>query len=198
MVVISIMAIVSGVMLYNYQDFNSTTLVTNYAYEVAYAIREAQVYGVSVSNASNPDFKAGYGIHFGRDSLGGVPGVPASFTVFVDSNGGSGDNHYQEGEKIKDYTFNGAYRVDKFCAVDSGGTSYCSGDGSGDIKSLDITFLRPNPDATIKTDLISDPTFPRAIITVRSPSGTKTKDVDVFSTGQISIQDTPVEVPASK
>jgi hypothetical protein len=51
---------------------------------------------------------------------------------------------------------------------------------------LDVIFERPNPDAIIKTSLVSD-LYNSAVITITSPNGAKW-DITTITTGQISIQ----------
>lgn len=193
-VVIAIMIIVTTVVLYNYQNFNSTTLVTNYAYEVAFAIKEAQVYGLSVLSAGN-SFQQGYGIHFDNNSLNS----PANFFLFADmplatsSPVGDGIFASTTDSRVKTYNFVGNYKVAKFCAFNSAGNSTCGSTVGQEINnSLDITFVRPNPDARIviydkllnKQDKMS-----RAEITIVSPqNASTTKMITVYSTGQISIK----------
>ncbi len=218
LVVIAIMVIVTAVVIYNYSQFNSTTLVTNYAYEVAFAIREAQIYGLSVLG-NGETFQIGYGVHFDSDSttIGG-----ASFSLFADlalSSGSPVGNRRFDfascpvpyspatcGEFVKKNTFVGSYKVDTFCVVKDT-TTECNkvipGSSQQTISTLDITFLRPNPDAYIIADAgVDGPADPqnsqspnsRAEITIVSPHGEK-KKVVVYSTGQISIQAVPT--PAS-
>ncbi len=193
-VVISIMVVVTTVVLYNYQNFNSTTLVTNYAYEVAFAVKEAQVYGLSVlGGGSSASFQRGYGVHFDSASLGGRP---ASFTLFADipvagSNSPVGNGFFDnntESPPVKTYSFAGNYRVLSFCGFSSSNSSNC-GTLANPNQSLDITFVRPNPDAIInmKNGNQLYQNLSKAEITIISPNGS-TKKIVVYSTGQISIQ----------
>lgn len=196
------MGIVTTVVIYNYQNFNSTTLVTNYAYEVAFAIKEAQVYGLSVLGGSDAAaFQRGYGIHFDKDSLGNIS--TATFILFadrpLDSSSPVGDGVYisgqaNDGSPVKTYSFSGRYKVDTFCTAVGDEAAVNCGDATHLNKKLDITFVRPNPDARIimsEDGGVTTGTQSRAEITIISPQGKKKKIV-VYSTGQISI---PQDVP---
>ncbi len=193
-VVMAIMMIVTAVVLYNYKSFNSQTLITNYAYEVAFAIKEAQVYGLSVLKgsakgfaSSKAGFQQGYGIHFDNASLS----TPSSFVLFNDfptawQTSPVGDAAFTpsaDEKSINTYTLSGRYRVKQYCGY-KGSTPNCISD-SGSKISLDITFVRPNPDAVIHMTGVSNP-YDRAEITIVSPQEGERKVV-VYSTGQISI-----------
>ncbi|MDD5050414.1 MAG: type II secretion system protein [Candidatus Pacebacteria bacterium] len=200
-VVMGIMMIVTTVVIYNFQNFNSTTLVTNYAYEVAFAVKEAQVYGLSVlkgGSVSTAGFLQGYGVHLDNASLD----VPATFILFADfpldyTQSPVGDGVYASSTQdslLKTYSFAGRYKVKQFCVpLVSGGVATDCASTIGTKMKLDITFVRPNPDARIKIteeDSSTRDNLSSAEITIVSPQGSEKKIV-VYSTGQISIQNSP-------
>ena len=51
-VVMGIFTIMTSIVIFNYGRFSSNLIVTNLAYESALAVRQAQVYGISVKNTS--------------------------------------------------------------------------------------------------------------------------------------------------
>lgn len=180
MVTISIMMIITAVVLIRYSSFNSTILVTNLAYEIALSAREAQVYGLGVKGTT-AGFGAGYGIHFDNSSLRLQSPSQSSYKFFADLNkNGLYDDGEQQGS---DYLLPKGYYVAKFCV--SGVSAWCS-DSQLPISFLDITFIRPNPDAIIKTNIVGG-VYSQAVICVSSPKGNQ-KKIIIGSAGQISVQ----------
>ena len=175
LVTLSIFTVISGVVLARYKDFSGGIILSNLAYEVAITIRQAQVYGLSVKNTLTPtsNFNLPYGIH--------LPGpVSNSFVFFADVDGDGYDSG-ESGESIEILTTKQGNTIQSFCATpSSSNTPNC------DITYLDITFLRPEPDAKFKTNLGTD--YKEAIITVSSPGTLRSKTIRVKSTGQISVQ----------
>jgi prepilin-type N-terminal cleavage/methylation domain-containing protein len=189
MVTIGIFTIISGIVLFNYNGFNSRILLQNLAYDVALTIRQAQVYGVGVReltvNQTPP-----YGIFFAEDDTGGSTG---SYILFADIDedgefdGNAGD--CTGNECIERYVFQRGNRISQFCAV-QGGTPICSLPGASSLQSLVIFFKRPNPEAlfTAKDQGGSAVVgIEEAVVTVVNPEGTISKTITVKSTGQISV-----------
>ncbi len=194
-VAMSIFAVVTGVVLYNYSQFNTNILVNNLAYDVGLSIREAQVYGVSVRErtAGSNDFSSSYGIHFEQN-------LPSSLLLFSDLVGGT-PNRYDssvgggaQDELIDRRTLPNQYTFANFCGIlpavgEAESQRDCLQGGDRTITSLDITFTRPEPDAHIKTsrnDVDSSTVYEGATVCLRSPLG-KEREIDVASTGQISL-----------
>ena len=197
MVVVFIMMVISSIILWNNSKYSSDTIVTNVTYEIALEIRQAQQYGISVHNIqgetggnTNPDptaFNFGYGVDF---SGSGAP--ITSFVLFAD-NGNSGgvtpnNGTYDSASDSKVDTFNlpqGVKIVDFF--YNSGGNKYSYKTGNaGVLTYLDITFKRPKPDALINTS--SAKNLGSASIIVSSSLNDKCNEIDISSTGEISIQ----------
>jgi type II secretory pathway pseudopilin PulG len=90
-IVVAIMMVISSVVLFKQAKFSSDILITNMAYQVALAIRQAEVYGLSSkgteTGSSLTTFRAGYGVLFTPLlSTGEVPdndGISA-FAIFAD------------------------------------------------------------------------------------------------------------------
>jgi prepilin-type N-terminal cleavage/methylation domain-containing protein len=161
--VIAIFSIITSVILVNQSRFNSSMLVTSLAYEVALAVREAQVYGLAVKE-SDGGFAAGYGIHFTTDS--------STFLLFTEKSDPA-NGSYDEGKDgvEKTYTLRGGNSVVELCAA-----SDCS------LATLDIVYLRPSPDIKINGNKNI-----AASIKIESPRGEQ-RTVIVNTTGQISVQ----------
>ena len=144
LVTISIFAILTGVVLFNQQKFNSTILLTNLAYDTALTIRQAQTYGVNIK-----EFDSGggsqfvpYGVHFD------ISETNKSFILFADINN---ENKYSESLttcNMQDGCVNrydikrGNYIFD--IKVTNNGVE-------SSVSKLDIIFKRPNPDAIINS-----------------------------------------------
>ncbi len=183
-VVVIIFILLTAVVLASNSRFGGNILVTNLAYEIGLAIRQAQVYGISVREF-NTSFTSGYGVHFDSSKS-------TSFLLFGDADGDKKYTAPAQGlpntELLEQYNIDPSSvttrgnTIKNFC-VTSTSTTLCSSDGNGPT-SLDIAFLRPNPDAIISTNLGSG--YESATITIESKAG-QTRLIKVFNTGQISI-----------
>lgn len=174
-VVVAIFLIVAGVVLFNQNRFSSNVSINNFAYNVALDIRKAQIYGLLVREESaGAGFDSGYGVRFQKDGEGIIY---ARF--FADENN---DGEYDgSGESIGIFDFAEGNAVSDVC------TTRCLNSASSSIDYVDITFKRPDPDASIKDSLGSGERN-NVLITVRSALGDKTKNIIVLNTGQISVE----------
>ena len=176
LVTISIITVITTILLVRHGQFSGQILLTNLAYEVALSIREAQVYGLGSKESpiGSSNFNVGYGVHFDAANA-------AYFIFFADLN----NNHRYDGvgELLKQYETRYGNRITDFCGISAGGSSQCAAQGS--VSYLDITFLRPNPDAFLFTSAGS--AYHSASVSVTSPQNF-TRSVTVYSTGQISVQ----------
>ena len=165
---VSIFTVITTVAMFSNNQFNGSVLLTNLAYEVALSVRQAQYYGVSVRQSSSNDFNSGYGIHFDTS-------VPTSYTLFEDKPNGS--QHIFDGSdvSVQMFTITRGNKIYKVCV---------SGDCSK--TKVDITFVRPNPDAYITANAATGSYYGEAEICVSSPQNNKRKII-VSSTGQISV-----------
>lgn len=71
---IGIIGVITGVVIVNYRDFESTTVLKNSAYDVALGLREAQLKSISVVRGTSGGFDYPYGVSL-------TPGA-AYFTAF--------------------------------------------------------------------------------------------------------------------
>jgi hypothetical protein len=167
--------IIIGALMSN-SKFSDDLELTNLAYDIAFTIREAQAYGLSVkewknnSGISNTDFNAGYGIRFARyDDRGATPAVSGNkkFILFNDvvdvddtescKCGFEGDlftdlaGCQTSSEYIKSYTLPGNNSIKSFKIYS--GNLYISGfdfdTNSGFENPVDVIFYRPEPSPMI-------------------------------------------------
>ena len=187
----AVIGIITAIVVVRQGAFNSTILLKNQAYEIAIAIREAQVYSISTrgdeSSASNP-FRKNYGVFFDLSS-----GSANEMILFIDNGASSHDGRYLKASEntnpdlpVETMSFDSRYEVTKFC-VDS----TCS--DSTNAKRLSITFARPDFDARIEVakdngDFLNDG-FNEAKITLASvDSSGFERTITVSGTGQISVE----------
>lgn len=195
MVVITISTLLSAVAVVSSSRFNSTVLLTNLAYEIAFSIREAQSFGLNVrefaAGTEAATFNAGYGAHFFGRHENGNPNwndyiIFADFIAAGDKTGNFfyDGNEDGGGEFVAKYTTKKGNFIDKFCGVKANGEEVCGGATDDTLDFLNIVFLRPNPDAIFASNL--DLAFRAAKIYVRSPQNT-VRVVRVENTGQITV-----------
>lgn len=177
MVTVGIMVLISTLVLVNNSAFGGTVNLRNLAYDVALTVRQAQVYGVSVKRFGS-SFEAGYGVHFDMSD-------PGEFILFADAVSVNG--LYDVGEIVappSPYTFAQGYQITDIKA--GAGGSECTGTSVG---TLDIVFVRPEPDARIRANS-GTTLLEQGCVILTSPRGNRTA-VLVEATGQISVTDAP-------
>lgn len=175
MVSAGILVIISSLVLVQHARFSGNLLISNLAYDIALTLRQAQVYGLSVREfgTGSGEFDVGYGVHFDQSS-------PTTYVLFVDRDkdgryGGAADN-------VEIFTLRQGNTIDGFCATLPSGSEKCA---NVEFTTLDIVFVRPDPDANIRSDVVGD-LYESARITVKSRQGV-TRAIDVVATGQISV-----------
>lgn len=179
LVSIGIFVIVTSIAVYNQGRFNSSVLLTNLAYEIALSMRQAQFYGITVKGitstvTSKTTFEGGYGVHFDADTT--------QYTLFEDrdpnpENGSLESNGlFDSGEALEVFNIKKGNKVGKICLT-KGINTTCN------PTSVDISFVRPNPDSRILSGGIS---YDKAEICVLSSQNTYRK-ILVDLPGQISV-----------
>jgi prepilin-type N-terminal cleavage/methylation domain-containing protein len=179
MVVVSIVALFSIITLVSHQKFGDSIAINNLAYDVALTLREAQIYGTSVrtQDLAPDDFEHAYVVRF-------VEWEPTKFNLCLDINDNTHCN--VESELLEGFEISRGNVIEKLCSV-NGGVEDCN------KTALHVSFLRPDPDATINA-FVSGGAFTvveAARIYLKSPTGLQ-KTVSVTQTGQISVE-TPSE-----
>jgi prepilin-type N-terminal cleavage/methylation domain-containing protein len=176
---VSIFAFMTAFLVSKYGTFNQSVLLTNLAYDVALTIRNAQTYGLNVKSKPtdtegfSSNYALAYGVHF--DTRNAQPTPNNQMIFFADVNG---NQKYTSADPFSEvlakYTFKNGAIVSNICA----GTDALA---CSSVDNIDITFLRPNPDA-----IFPDPAVKYVEITLLDPSGA-TKKVVVRKTGQIAV-----------
>lgn len=186
--VIAIVAILTFMVLGNYNAFGGQTILRTLAYDMALSLREAQTYGVSVRRTADATFAAGYGIHY-------ETGSKTTYSLFSDTyiqTGGvsvpalasGGDGLMKDPrEQVRQYTLGNGYTMKRLCVTAT--TETCYANGTSPNHTLDILFRRPEPDAQIRFDGGSPVRSAR--IELASPRG-NVRSVIVEISGQISVQ----------
>lgn len=172
-VTVSILILVSGVIFGNYSGFRENVSIKRTAQEIALAIREAQVYGLSVKEyLPGSNTFPGYGVHFALSASD-------NFIVFADV---SNLNYYDPGSGCG----SGSTECVENYKITTGGkiTALCGGIDCS-LSDLNVIFLRPNPFVILKTE--SGTSYSDVSIKITSPGG-KIKTIRVLSTGQISVE----------
>lgn len=208
-VVVGIIAVISSVMIFNYSDFSTNVSIRNLTQEIALSARKAQTYATSVRpvdalNGLSSRTFSGYGISFSTDSsTGGNESFPTEkrFVLFADTATGGGatpDNIYEAGascgnpivgdECLEVFTIASADRI--VCITDDASVSNDACTTAAPV--VDISFLRPSPDAYIcfkgsvsDTQCFSRPSFVKIVL--ESAKGLR-RGLSIWNTGQISVQ----------
>ena len=212
LVAVALFGIISSFVIIAYSRISGQLSLTTLAYEVALSFREAQSYGVSVhefTGGQTDTFDVGYGLHFDAGNLN-------TYVMFADAGGVEGDGRFngQYGGEYNDtgcldpdecmsvFRMEKGNKLYKFCGVLAGDQGRdvpdafkqeeCSvepsppGGPNGTISFIDVTFLRPNPDALIATSEVGQQ-YKAARVYIISPTGDK-RVIEVVNTGQISIK----------
>jgi prepilin-type N-terminal cleavage/methylation domain-containing protein len=190
MVTVTIMLIMTGTVIFNYGQFNESSVMNQVAYDLSLTIRQAQVYGVAakqgtgslsdsidINTIDSANFKSAYGVHFDTTDN-------KQFILFIDVD--DSGTYNDSAEQLQTYSFQRGIKIEEICVTGHGGSC-----GSGNGKTagvLDITFLRPDPEANFKT---SNPVMnggDSATIYLQNADDNIHKSVVVYPTGQISVQ----------
>ena len=174
LVVMSMMLVLSSLILIKHNAFRGHLLLRSLAYEVALAIRQAQVYGLGIKEyrgISDPiaAFQIGYGIHFATAD-------PASFFLFADVNGNRTYAAADGDGIIQTFALSGGNSIVGLCA----GSDVNVGCG---LSTLDIIYERPAPEAYINGTQSNG----AATVRLRSAQG-EDRLVGAWITGQILVQ----------
>lgn len=222
MVVLAIFLLISGITLANYPAFNSRVSISTLANGIAVSIREAQVYGVSVKNATTSTSSLGlypsYGVYF-NTATGNSQASTTQYVFFYDQQESGmyntygkpiGDGRYNTTtEKVQAMGLSNGNRIVRIYgkqASDATAAQACNDNKAGYTCAIGahISFKRPNPDAKICM-VTGTATWPLGTgtcgtteantarvgelhIIVQSKDGNYTKDIVVYSSGQVTIQ----------
>lgn len=191
LMVLAIFTILTAVVMFNYGQFNSQTIMTNMAYEVALTTRQAQVYSLGVRGGDNADFDKRYGIFINLANN-------KDFIFFRDEDESGSceeDDIYCSvcpigGECLNKYTLTRDIYIDKICVSSTGNepidsSGVCNEDPVSDIA---ITFERPNPDGVFKSKTSGAPSGIKSVAIVLKTKFGNQRAVVVQNSGQISVE----------
>src|SRR3989344_223528 len=185
LVSVAIVVLIMSVVLFNYTGFNDNLALASGGQELAIAIRQAQTYGLTVKEVTpgGGRFDSAYGIYFDPSSS------PSAYYIFADINSnktydagsgcGSGNT-----ECVGRFDLRNGVKISGICDQNA-----CPPEVS--VKMMDITFLRPNPDACIYFtnnggQIKVGPSLTGKVV-LTSPKG-KTLTVRIESMGQVLVQ----------
>jgi prepilin-type N-terminal cleavage/methylation domain-containing protein len=176
-VVIAIFLAIASVTVLNQRSFDNSILVDNLAYEIALAVREAQVYGVG-TRGMNTNFSNSYGVHFSTEEA-------SRFVLFADAD----KQGKYDGVSVNDieiFTLGTSGTITQVCGISGGG------DECGETTGVDVSFIRPNPEPAFffydtNGNYDEDLEYSGAVIELTSPGG-RIKTVRIGVTGQIVVE----------
>ncbi len=179
LVVVAIIAVISGTIVFQYARFDGQLLLRNLAFEIALTIRQAQSLGITAQDAKVGLNTYAYGVHFEIAN-------PTQYVLFRDADG---DKGYDAGEGITTFTMTRGNSISDLCAGVRGATSTFTPAGACGQTTLDIMFLRPDPDALFKPNVVNPGSVvvSDAQVTIVNVRNTTYRRVRVTNTGQISV-----------
>jgi prepilin-type N-terminal cleavage/methylation domain-containing protein len=206
LVVLAIFVIVTTVVLFQYGNLRSTSSLSNLATDISLSIRQSQTYAIGAYN-SGSNFTYGYGVHFST----AVPpvtnqsgGSNKAFVMFTDVSADRMYNVNPIGTSCTQQNLSSTSECTQVLTIsgaDEISAIYLNANGSSTQiapgQAVDITFLRPNPDAhfcyvvnpSAPSCDASSASISSVTITIESLDQTKgivTENITVSNTGQIS------------
>jgi prepilin-type N-terminal cleavage/methylation domain-containing protein len=191
-VVLSIFAVMTSMVLFNYSNFQANIDIKNLASDIALEIVQAQKQSLSgllpplaqqqtLLNNNILSWKPSYGVYFNSSSSSNK-----SFIYFAD---------LYNNNMLDDLTctISGSDCLNQITITrgnDISGLSvfYSDGTSNTNLTSLTITFARPNSGATITPiPALVGSNVKYAEITVSSPDGKSTSSIEVETSGRIQI-----------
>lgn len=167
---IAILVIITASLLISYPNLSAITSLKKTSQDIVLAIREAQVYSLSVKAFGVAEYYKGYGIHFDIAQ-------PNSLIIFSDFD--PEDRDYQVSENLQTFAIQTKDKIGDLCGI-NGGVETCG------LNQLDIIFLRPNPIVILEDNNNPDNGYDKVSIVLKSPRG-QGKKVNIWLTGQIEI-----------
>lgn len=194
-VVTGIFAVITAVTIFNYGAFTSNMLVTNMAYEIALAVRQAQVFGLGArgyTDGGTASFDQPYGVFIQLSENEDGEYESRRFQFFADTNddlqcsntAGTGNCTCASDECTEQITLQRNIRITDIRLSHDEDT--CLADETNQVS---ITYERPNPEARIKPhDYGSSSDYEFVQIEVSAPgSSIDPSYILIRKTGQISV-----------
>jgi prepilin-type N-terminal cleavage/methylation domain-containing protein len=182
LITIVIFVMLTGVVLFNQNKFDSTVLLKNLAYDIALTIRQAQTYGVNVKESQQSGNFSSYGVYIKSDETQKI-----IFFSDIDGDKSFSDEDMScpandvDSECMQKYTLKRGNYISKICVMNTGESSCL------EISELTIYFKRPNPDAYIYADG-STVTSEYSEIEISSVDNSSKVSVVITSVGQIYVK----------
>ncbi len=181
LITISIFVIITGVVLVNSKSFDNSVLLHNFAYDVAITVKQAQSYGVNISENNFGTFNSSYGVYFdltqSRTNFVLFNDIGTSPNLKYDSNLTSCLT--SDSECIQKYSMIRGTSIQDICVGDNEGN--CSS-----VNQLSILFQRPNLGAMIyKDNETNNKSYAKIVL---SSANGSTASVVVTSVGQIYVK----------
>lgn len=189
-VVVTIATVILTTLVIQQSKWNDHLAVNVQAYELAMMIRQAQVYSLGVREypgGAGDNFNIGYGIHFGSGPGNGL----MQYIFFADKNR-NGKYDSVDNEEIEIKTFTRGVTIQRFCGVKSvGNENERCHEGEGNVRYINITFLRPEPKSNVvflnasgeNSAIMIEP----AVVVYLKSANNKIASVRVEANGQVSI-----------
>jgi len=186
MVVISIFMIITGITIFNYGKFDSSSSVQNLADDIALTVRRAQGYAIGVHGIGS-SFDEGYGVRFTTSTNGqGNSGSNTSFVLFADTNNNFEYDNYLNSVCGSFQNGDECLEVLNIKSADEIKGIFLPGD-SVSKSTVDITFKRPNPEPIFYVD-----GYPQGVNYIKIKISSSSNDgldkyITISNNGQISV-----------
>lgn len=194
-VVLSIFAIMSSIVLFNYGDFQAKVDLKTLANDIALKLVEAQksavfgrLPGSSELNTAGASWKPSYGVYFNKTSddqsfiyfADLTPLTPAPNKMYDDASGAFCSDASIAGDECLDkIIITKGNLISELDSVDGSGSS-------SSLSDLSITFTRPNSGADIYSGGAPF-SGSYAQITIASPRSSITAKIKVYPSGRIQV-----------
>ena len=177
-VIMSIFGIMASISLFNFSGFSSNISLSNLTHDVALVIRQAQVSGISNSSLDNdPEKPTLRGIYMPYDLPVNDGRFLSEIFVFDDFVvGGTSETNFDTIEEIDTITIKSSDYISKI----EYGTPLAAC-----VADFRILFKRPDPNPLVYCGGSNQESSAKIYVT--SSDGSRTRSIDVFSTGQISV-----------
>lgn len=181
MVVVAIFLVITGIILVNAPEVREKLSIELVAQEISINVRGTQVYGVAtqalIDSDSNQVQFPSYGIYFAEVTDQAFGNKPRVFG-FSDST----NLQFNPDGVAETYTVPDGYKISSL--------RYDLGDGWQEAETIVIGFVRPSPTARfLINDDFNISGVRRVAVVVESLREKKTKQVSVYSNGQIAVTD---------
>ncbi len=189
-VVLSIFSVLSGVVLYNYGDFQSKVDIKNLSSQIALKIVEAQkssLSGLLPQLSVSPTWKPSYGVYFNFNDKGLSQ---TNFIYFTDlDSDGFFDGDDCTGECLEKVTIGKGNTISAMKVFYASGQVKRTGmeEAKGTpIEDLTVSFSRPSSGAILNTSAGFTSTVSFVQIIVTSPKSTNST-INVYPSGRIEV-----------